>query len=396
MDFHLPDELSKLQQKLHYFVATELIPVESQVNQKEDLTRDQLLAFREKASDLGLWLYDVPKEFGGLGMSLLGQCVVQQEIAKTTALLFRHNELFSPNIGPILYQGSQEQRERFLYPVIREEISVCFAQTEPDAGSDPAGIRTRAVRDGETYILNGTKRFITGAGRAKYAQVIAVTDQEKRARGGISCLAVDMNSTGVTIVRRWPTMMGDAPFEITFDDVQVPIGNRIGKEGDGFALAQSWLTIGRIKGHGARCVGIAERALEIAVCYAADRVTYGEPLADRQAIQFMIADSALDIKLARLLVYETAARFDQGEDVRNESYMTKIFCTEMGNRVLDRAIQITGGLGLTTDLPLEYWYRQLRGIRITEGVTEVLRWRLARNVTRGIVAGVGSKGRDTQ
>ena len=386
MDFRLPDKLIKLQQKLRHFVAEELIPIESQVNQKEDLTRDQLLIFRDKASNLGLWLYDVPKKFGGLGMSLLEQCVVQEEIAKTTALPFRHNELFSPNIGPILYQGSKKQIERFLYPVIREEISVCFAQTEPDAGSDPAGMRTLAVKDGEIYTLNGTKRFITGAGRAKYAQVIAVTDQKKRARGGISCLVVDMDSPGATIARRWPTMMGDAPFEITFDDVKVPTENRIGKEGDGFALAQSWLTIGRVKGHGARCVGIAERALEIAVCHAAHRVTYGEPLTDRQAIQFMIADSAIDIKLARLLVYETATKFDQGDDVRNESFMTKVFCTEMANRILDRAIQITGGLGLTTDLPLEYWYRQLRGIRITEGVTEVLRWRLARNTIRDIVA----------
>ena len=195
-----------------------------------------------------------------------------------------------------------------------------------------------------------------------------------------------MDSPGARIARRWPTMMGDAPFEITFDNVKVPAENRIGKEGDGFALAQSWLTIGRVKGHGARCVGIAERAMEIAVGYAANRVTYGEPLTDRQAIQFMIAASAIDIKLARLLVYETATKFDQGEDVRNESFMTKVFCTEMANRILDRAIQITGGLGLTTDLPLEYWYRQLRGIRITEGVTEVLRWRLARNTIRDIVA----------
>ena len=393
MDFYLPDELKELQQKVHHFVATELIPVETEVNQKENLTREQLLAFREKASHLGLWLYDVPKEYGGMGMSLLAQCVVQQEIAKTTALLFRHNEIFSPAIGPILYQGNGEQKERFLHPVIREEISVCFAQSEPDAGSDPAGMQTYAVRDGDDYILNGSKRWITGAARSKYAQVICLTDREKRARGGITCLLVDMSSAGVNLPRRWPTMMGDAPYEITFDGVRVPVANRIGEEGQGFRLAQGWLTIGRVKGHGARCVGIAEQALELAVSYAAKRVTYGEPLSERQGIQFMITDSALDIKLAKLLVYETAARFDQGEDVRDESYMTKIFCTEMANRVVDRAIQIHGGMGLSTDLPLEYWCRQLRGIRITEGVTEVLRWRLARNIVRRQMAADEQKGK---
>ena len=175
------------------------------------------------------------------------------------------------------------------------------------------------------------------------------------------------------------------------DNVRVPVENRIGEEGQGFELGQKWLTVGRVKGHGARCVGIAQRALEMAMDYARHRVTFGQPLADRQAVQFMIADSAIEIRAARLMVYETAWKADQGKDVRNDSYMTKIFCTEMASRVVDRAIQIHGGVGLTQELPLEYWYRQLRSIRITEGVTEVLRWRLARNLTRGQGSGVGGR-----
>ncbi|HYU21162.1 MAG TPA: acyl-CoA dehydrogenase family protein [Chloroflexota bacterium] len=382
MDFELPWEVKTLQQTVRQFVERELIPIEIRVNQHEELSDDVLRPLQDKVKALGLWLLDVPKGHGGAGLGLLERCVIQEEISKTKALPFRHNELFGPVVGPILYHCNAEHRERFLYPVIRGELRVCFAQTEPDSGADPASMQTRAVRDGGFYILNGSKRFITDAGRADYAQVICVTDPEKRARGGISVLTVDMKSPGVTLVRKWPTMMGDEPWEITFEDVRVPVENRIGEEGKGFALGQAWLTDGRVKGHGARCVGIAQRALEMAMDYACQRVTFGQPLSERQAIQFMIADSAIELRAARLMVYETAWRSDQGQDVRNDSYMTKIYCTEMASRVVDRAIQIHGGVGLTKELPLEYWYRQLRSIRITEGATEVLRWRLARNLMR--------------
>jgi acyl-CoA dehydrogenase len=315
-------------------------------------------------------------------MSLLGRCVVQEEISKTKALPFRHSELFGPVVGPILYECDDEQKQRFLYPVINGQLKVCFAQTEPDSGADPASMKTRAVRDGNHYVLEGSKRFITGAGEADYAQVICVTDRDKGVSGGISCLMVDMKSPGVDLARKWPTMMGDQPWEIHFEGVRVPVENRIGEEGQGFALGQKWLSVGRVKGHGARCVGIAQRALEMALDYATRRVTFGQPLAEHQAIQFMIADSAIELRAARLMVHETAWRFDQGYDTRNDSYMVKVFCTEMAGRVVDRAIQIHGASGLRKDLPLEYWYRQLRSIRITEGATEVLRWRLARNLVR--------------
>ncbi|HZU05570.1 MAG TPA: acyl-CoA dehydrogenase family protein [Chloroflexota bacterium] len=382
MDFELPRELRMLQNLVRKFVEQELIPIEMQVNHEEEVPEEVLRPLQEKAKQLGLWLLDVPKEYGGQGLGLLARCVVQEELSKTKALPFRHNELFGPVVGPILYYCNEEQKQRFLYPVLRGELRVCFAQTEPDSGADPASMRTRAVRDGDYYILNGTKRFITGAGEADYAQVVCVTDPEKRARGGISVLMVDLKSPGVRLVRQWPTMMGDKPWEISFDNVRVPVENRIGEEGQGFALAQRWLTVGRVQGHGARCVGIAQRALEMAMDYARQRVTFGQPLSERQAIQFMIADSAIEIDAARLMVYRTAWMYDQGMDTRNESYMTKIFCTEMASRVVDRAIQIHGGVGLTKELPLEYWYRQLRSIRITEGATEVLRWRLARNLLR--------------
>jgi acyl-CoA dehydrogenase len=382
VDFELPRDIKMMQGLLRKFVDQELIPIEMQVNLEEEISDEVLKPLQEKVKALGLWHLEVPKEYGGLGMGLLARCVVQEEISRTKALPFRHNDLFGPSIGPILFYCNDEQKERFLFPAMRGEIDVCFAQTEPDSGSDPGGMRTRAVRDGDHYVLNGSKRFITGAGKADYAQVVCVTDPEKRQRGGISVLMVDMKSPGVTLVRQWPTMMGDKPWEISFDNVRVPVENRIGEEGKGFALAQNWLTFGRVQGHGARSVGIAQRSLEMAMDYARQRVTFGQPLSERQAIQFMIADSAIELEAARLMVYNTAWRYDQGQDVRNESYMVKIFCTEMASRVVDRAMQIHGGVGLTMDLPLQYWFRQMRSIRITEGVTEVLRWRLARNMIR--------------
>jgi acyl-CoA dehydrogenase len=258
----------------------------------------------------------------------------------------------------------------------------CFAQTEPDSGSDPAAMRTRAVPDGDHFIINGTKRFITAAGRSDYVQLMALTDPEKRARGGITCFAVDLKSPGVTLERQWPTMMGEAPWQLLFEDVRVPAANVIGQVGGGFSLAQKWIGEGRIRGHGARPVGIASRALDMMIDYAKVRVTFGKPLAERQAIQFMIADSAMEIHSARLMVYECAWRVDRGEDVRDLSYMVKVMATEMASRVVDRSIQVHGGLGLMKELPLEWWYRQIRSTRITEGANEVLRWRLGQNIIR--------------
>ncbi|MFQ5684375.1 MAG: acyl-CoA dehydrogenase family protein [Candidatus Binatia bacterium] len=383
MDFELPEEVKMIKSVVHDFVDREVIPLERTYRPEGEEMPDHILKpLQEKAKALGFWQLGVPQAYGGAGLDLLTRCVITEEVSRSVALPFRGNELFGHEVRSVLFHCDEEQKERFLYPVLRGEKRVCFAQTEPDAGSDPASMRTRAVRDGDHFILNGTKRFITGAGRADFAQVMAVTNPEKRARGGITCFMVEMKSPGVILERQWPTMMGDAPWQIVFEDVRVPAANVIGDIGQGFSLAQKWIQDGRIRGHGARPLGIAQRALDMMIDYAHDRETFGCPLADRQAVQFMVADSEIELHTARLLVYECAWRHDQGADVRNLSYMVKITCTEMASRVVDRSLQVHGGIGLTKDLPLEWWYRQVRSIRITEGATEVLRWRLAQNLMK--------------
>jgi acyl-CoA dehydrogenase len=210
---------------------------------------------------------------------------------------------------------------------------------------------------------------------------MAATDRSKGSRGGISCFLVDMDMPGVTIATRYQTMMGDRPCEIVFDNVRVPVEHRVGGEGEGFKFGQKWLGVGRIK-HGARALGVAERCLEMATSYAKQRVTFGKPLADRQAIQFMLVDSYVELKAARLMVYEAAAKLDAGEDNRTDAYVSKSYADEMAFRVADRCMQIHGGIALTTDLPIEKFWRQQRSYRITEGATEVMKMVIARHVLK--------------
>ena len=381
MDFHLPEELRLLRDNVRRFVDAELIPIEREVCDGHKIKPEMREMLEGKARALGLWLFDVPVEHGGQGLGLLAKAVVWAEMGRTIALPSRAASIFGPQVSPILYHLNDAQKERYLFPVIRGQKTACFAQTEPDAGGDPGAMRTTAVRDGDAYVLNGIKRFITGADEADFAQVIAATDREKGSRGGISAFLVDMDTPGVRLLRQQETMMDDRPWEIAFDNVRVDVENRIGEEGEGFKFAQNWISEGRVR-HGARGIGVIERCLELGATYAKQRVTFGQPLADRQAVQWMLVDMATELHQLRLMVHHAAWKAEAGEDIRHDAYMCKIFGDTKSFEAADRCMQIHGGLGLTTDLPIEKMWRDQRSFIITEGPTEILKMALARKVLR--------------
>ena len=322
MDYQLPEELRMLQETVRRFVDRELIPIEQDSMDGPKLKAEVQESLEEKAKAIGLWLFDVPEEYGGQGLGLLARSIVWTELARTIALPTRNVNIFGPIVSPILYYLNEEQKKRYLLPVLEGKLRHCFAQTEPEAGGDPGGMRTTAVRDGGYYVINGMKRFITGAAEADFAQVIAATDREKGSRGGISAFLVDMDSPGVKLLRAQETMMNDRPWEIAFEDVRVPAENIIGGEGDGFKFAQNWISAGRIR-HGARGVGVIERCLELGASYAKQRETFGRKLAERQSVQWMLVDSYADLHMLRLMVHTAAAKHDAGEDIRYDAYMCK-------------------------------------------------------------------------
>jgi len=314
-------------------------------------------------------------------MGLIAKVTVWAELGRTIALPSRGVDVFGPNVSPILYYLNDAQKQKYLLPTIRGELNWCLAQTEPDAGGDPGSMRTTAVRDGDHYVINGVKRFITNADDAHYAQLIAATDRSKGSRGGISAFIVNMKAPGVRLLRAQELVIDDRPWEIAFEDVRVPVEDRIGEEGDGFRHAQHWLNVGRIR-HGARSMGVIERCLELGTKYAKQRVTFGQPLAERQAVQWMLAESFMELHQLRLMVYDAAWKYDKGRDIRTEAYMAKIFGDTQSFHAADRCMEIHGGMGLATDLPIETFWRDQRSMMITEGPIEILKMTLARHVLR--------------
>lgn len=380
-DHNLPDELIQFRDSIRRFVDRELRPLEKHVTIEGKLPKDVEDAVAAKAKAAGFWLMEVPAELGGAELGLLPLAIFWEEIARTTAVSARDHGIFGPTVGPILLGLQGEMRERYLMPVLRGELKACFAQTEPDAGSDPASMRTRAVRTDKGWKINGTKRYITKAATADFAQVMAVTDPEKGARGGISCFIVEMNTPGVKIGPAEMTMMGDTPYEIILEDAEIPAENLIGEEGKGFALAQKFLNHGRIR-HGAHSCGAMARCLEMTAAYVKQRKTFGALLSDRQGVQWMVADGYMRLHATRLMVHDAAAKLDLGMDARVETFMAKVTGVENGFKVIDDCLQLHGGMGLTRETPLERYWRDLRSFRITEGPTEVLKTTMARSILK--------------
>ena len=382
MDFQLPEDLRMMKETLRRFIDAEVIPIEREAYDGHEMVPEIRARLEARARELGIWMIDVPEDYGGMGLGLLARVLVWEETGRTIAFPRRKPWIFGHDASPILLRFLRDdQKEKYLWPCLRGEKYAAFAQTEPDAGGDPASMQTTAVRDGGEYVINGMKRFVTGADRADFAQVICVTDRERGARGGISCILVDMDTVGVEVLRRQETMMDDLPCEVGFRDARVPAENLVGKEGDGFRMAQNWITFGRMR-HGALGLGTMERCLELGASYAGQRVTFGEKLADRQAVQWMLVDTYAERHQLRLMLYDAAARYDRGEDIRYLTYMCKYLGDRLGFTAADRCLQIHGGIGLTTDLPIEKLWRDARSFMITEGPEEILKMALARQVLR--------------
>ncbi len=380
MNFELPEELKLLREMVRSFVQKELLPLEEQVEQEDDVPPDTLHRLRTKARDLGLLGINIPQEAGGAGLGVLANCIVREELGRSS--LAMSYTVRGPS--PILSFCTLEQREKYLTPCLRAEKRDCFALTEPNAGSDAAAIETTARRDGNYFILNGTKIFVTDGRKADFVIVFAVTDKEKKARGGITAFLVDKGTPGFSVGAVFKKMgwRGTDLAELVFIDCRVPAENVLGEVGQGFPLAMKWVDQGRL-GVAATALGTAERLLSLASDYARQRKTFGKPLSERQAIQWMIADSATEIAAARLLIYQAAWAGDEGQEIRQDAAMAKLYASEMAGRVADRALQIHGGMGYMKELPIERMYRDMRYNRIAEGTSEILRFLIARNLLKG-------------
>jgi acyl-CoA dehydrogenase len=347
-----------------------------------DEMREAGFALRKKSAEVGYYGAHLPEDVGGWGLSVLGTTLLV-ESAGQSGLRFATYVLGPPNPEaptPLLLDCSPELQKRYLVPLVKAEKTMCFALTEPEAGSDAQAIATRAVRDGDSYVLNGRKHFITNGAGADFAVVFAVTDPEKKAQGGITAFLVDKGSPGFQVGKRQKTMAGDTnQYELIFDDVRVPATNIVGQEGFGFYSAMKFLNAGRSY-IGAMCVGIADYCVNVATDYAKDRKTFGKPIGKYQAIQWMLADSVVEIEAARWMTYHLAWMCDQGEQPMRESSIVKLYNTEMVNKVADRAVQIFGGMGYLTEGPVERIYRFVRMLRIVEGTSEVQRLVIARTL----------------
>jgi len=389
MDLSLSDEEREIRDWVRTFVTREVMPLESTVLERErrnerGLTREELRALRDKAKEAGFFGVQTPEEYGGMALGAVMTALVEAELGRSFVPFS-----FGGDADNILYSANDEQQERYLLPTINGDKISCFAITEPGAGSDARNIRTSAVRDGDEWVINGEKTFITFGDIADFVMVFAVTDKEKGANGGVTCFLVDREAgwTSAPI----PTMGQWGPASLSFQDVRVPHSAILGEEGRGFELAMRWIGRGRYL-LPARALGACERLVEMGMEHARQRVTFGEPIANRQAIQWMIADSAVEIEALRWLVLSSAWQVDHGIDSRQSQSMAKLYGGVKANEIVDRVLQMHGGMGYTRELPVERWYRELRVLRIYEGTDEIQRRTISRNLLSGHVSVRGHLG----
>lgn len=341
-----------------------------------------LKPLQAKARSLGLWQVQSPAEWGGAGLNLLGQAIVAEEASQCKmGAYISACGAFGFDVPNAIFLGSKEQIEKYAVPTLEAGEHTFVAISEASGGSDPGhAIQMRAERKGDRYVLNGSKMWITGVDEGKWGLVFARTGPSK-GRDGITAFIVEKSFKGFSCSPT-PVIRSYTPYEINLTDCEVPEENRLGDEGQGFKLAEKWLIHARVP-YGAVVIGVAQAALGLAIEWARQRYTFGSVLADKQAIQWMIADSEIELRAARLLVLQAAWRGDLGYDIKVDASIAKVYATEVAGRVVDRCIQIFGGLGVAKEMPLERWYRELRIKRIGEGPSEVHRMVVARTLLRG-------------
>jgi len=380
MDFTFPKDYQLLRRMVREFAQNEVAPLAREIDEKKEIPR-QLI---DKAARLGLLGVPFPQKYGGMGAGETGYCIVMEELNKVCGSLA---VIIGAHIGigatAIYLDGSEELKKKYLTPLARGELIGAFALTEPGAGSDAASIRTRAERDGDDYVLNGSKIFITNGKLSDVVSLLAVTDPSLGARGGVTAFVIEKTFPGFSTGTEEDKMgiRGSDTTELILENCRVPKENVIGEVGMGFITFMKTLDLGRLS-LGAACLGAAQLALEASVKWARIRHLFGKPIAHKQSIQFMIADMATEIEALRSLVYRTAWLVDTGQPFSREAAMCKLYGSEVLHRCVDRAVQIHGGMGYMRDYFIELMYRDARITEIFEGTSEIQRIVIASDIFR--------------
>ena len=378
----LLEEHRMLADLVEKFVDRELMPLEKSVLAREaaggkfGLAPEEEAPLLAKCRELGLWALDVPEELGGANLPTVALMAINEELGRTVVPFTFPPD--SPNLHMLLAVASPEQREKYLRPYAEGTAVSAIAISEPGAGGDPAGMTTRAVRDGEDWVINGRKIWVSRVPSADFIIVMARTGEGKR-HEGISAFSVERGTKGFIIEREIAMIGGRRTYELVFEECRIPGKQLLGTLGQGFAPMQLRLTVRRLQ-MGAWCLGIARRALAMMCEQAKNRTTFGMKLSDRQAIQWWVAEAATQIHACRLMVMDAAAKHDAGQDVRTEASMIKVFATEMAGSVTDHAMQTFGAMGMTKELPLQLLAQQVRVMRVYEGPSEVHRMVIARRI----------------